>query len=182
MVKNKEIWKDILGYKGLYKVSNLGRVKSIYYEKTHRILSACPNNGYLYVGLWSIGKCKKHSIHRLVAEAFLPNPENKPCVNHLNAKRDDNTLANLEWCTHSENNRYAYHSSGRINPMMGVTGRNNKRSRPVLQLSKTNNSLISRYVSISEASEKTGVSAGNIVSCCKGILKSAGCFMWKYEN
>lgn len=101
----EEEWRDVVGYEGLYQVSNLGRVKSIIKE---RIMAQHDNgNGYLTVSLSMKGKIKKEYIHRLVAEAFIPNPNDKPEVNHLNLKKNDNNIQNLEWNTKKENMNHA---------------------------------------------------------------------------
>lgn len=100
-----EIWKDIEGYEGLYQVSNLGRVKSLNYNKTRKekILSCGDKNGYLFVVLCKNGKHKQFQVHRLVAQEFVPNPENKPYVDHINTIKNDNRVENIRWCTHKEN-------------------------------------------------------------------------------
>ena len=107
-----EIWKDIKGYEGLYQVSNKGRVKSLGNNKAkkEKILSLKPSNdGYIRVCLCKNGKEKPFYVHRLVAEAFLPNPDNLPVVNHKIddfEHRSDNRVENLEWCTVEYNNNY----------------------------------------------------------------------------
>ena len=113
---NKEIWKDIKGYEGLYQVSNFGRVKSLTkYHKTkkgyfskERILKLIRNErGYLLVGLCKNWKKQKVFVHRLVAETFIPNPNNLPQVNHINEfEKDNNSIDNLEWCTCKYNCNY----------------------------------------------------------------------------
>ena len=97
-----EEWKDVVGYEGLYKVSNYGRVKSL--GRYKKIISGKLNIwGYSQVGLTKYGTKKMFSIHRLVAQAFIPNPENKPCVDHIDTDRRNNSVNNLQWCTYSEN-------------------------------------------------------------------------------
>lgn len=118
----KEIWKPVKGYEGFYEVSNLGRVKSLerYVKSGNRtikvyekILSICKMQGkrgipYYVVELSKNGKPKTARLHRLVAEAFIPNPLNKPCVNHIDYDTSNNEVSNLEWCTHKENNDHSY--------------------------------------------------------------------------
>ena len=99
-----KIWKDIKGYEGLYMVSNGGDVKSV----KNGILkpSVYKGTGYYYVGLYKDGKRKGYTIHRLVADAFIPNPNNLPCVNHKDESKINNNVENLEWCTHRYNSNY----------------------------------------------------------------------------
>ena len=106
----KEIWKDVIGYEGLYQVSNLGRVKSLdrfcidgrkrYGQIMKQVIT---NGGYFAVGLRKGKGQKRYLVHRLVAEAFIPNTDNKPCVDHINTIRTDNRVCNLRWCTYKEN-------------------------------------------------------------------------------
>ena len=101
-----EIWKDIKDYEGLYQISNKGRV---YSYRTNKFLSICyTSKGYQIVGFKINGKQVMKQIHRLVAESFIENPENKPCVNHKDGNKENNCVDNLEWCTYSENNKHAY--------------------------------------------------------------------------
>ena len=98
-----EIWKDVVGYEGLYQVSNMGRVKSLNYGR-ERILKASDNgSGYLYVALCKKGKYKNFLVHRLVAMVFISNPENKPCIDHIDTNKRNNKVENLRWVTHEEN-------------------------------------------------------------------------------
>lgn len=120
----KEIWKDIKGYEGLYQVSNLGRVKSL--DRTYKssltntetitrrgkVLKPLFNRGYYYVALSSGNKVIRKSIHRLVAETFIPNNLNKPQVNHKDGNKKNNNVKNLEWATQSENQLHRFSCLG----------------------------------------------------------------------
>ena len=107
-----EIWKEVVGYEGLYQVSNLGRVKALpkdawngkgHFKTKERILKVFLQKDYERVHLHKDGKCSNKRVHRLVAEAFIDNPENKPYVDHINTIRNDNRVDNLRWVTHKEN-------------------------------------------------------------------------------
>lgn len=108
-----ETWKDVVGYKGLYQVSNLGNVKSLSrvtnhgHKRQERILSLVNSSGYKYIDLCECGIRKKEAVHRLVATAFIQNPNNKPEVNHKDLNRGNNFVGNLEWVTRSENSLHA---------------------------------------------------------------------------
>lgn len=106
-----EIWRDVVGYEGLYQVSNIGRVKSLPRNgtiKEERILKPrITKNGYLYVHLRNGSISKYVKVHKMVAVAFIPNPENKPQINHINGIKTDNRVDNLEWNTASENMLHA---------------------------------------------------------------------------
>lgn len=112
-MSEKEIWKDIEDYKGLYQVSNLGRVRSLErvdsngHSVKEKVLASFPNrNGYLKVNLYRDRNIKQVSVHRLVAAAFLDNPDNLPEVNHIDEDKGNNLVENLEWCTASYNTNY----------------------------------------------------------------------------
>lgn len=124
MTTKKEIWKDIKGYENIYQVSNFGRVKTLrrlicsptgnYYSK-EKIMTTIPNDGigYVRIHLYKNSRGTPKRIHRLVAEAFIPNPENKKDVNHKNGIKCDNRVENLEWATRSENELHAIRFLGK---------------------------------------------------------------------
>ena len=195
-----EEWREIEGFKGLYQVSNLGRVKSLerkvwnsrgkgyYMIVPERIMKPIKTkNGYLQVDLCKDGKIKRHLIHRLVAEAFLENTNNLPEVNHISEDKEDNRVSNLEWCSSKYNCNYGTRIRRRAeantgNPKLSKANTNNpKLSKPVIGINKISG-LIVEYPSTQEASRQTGTHQGSIVACCKGRYKSAGGFYWMYAE
>lgn len=175
---NDEIWANIPGYEGYYMVSNLGRVKSLarktnnQYCKTDRILVPGwirKKNSYKFVCLTKNGTCKKALVHRLVAEAFIPNPDNLPQVNHKDCNPENNRADNLEWCSSKYNVNYG--------------DRNKKCSKslsvPVKQYT-LKGEFVASYPSATIASKKTGVWLQNICKCRAGNLPSAGGYKWTY--
>lgn len=163
----KEIWKDISGYEG-YQVSDLGRVKSLNYRRTgkERVLVGCKDkDGYLRVDLCKDGREKKCKVHRLVAKAFIPNPEGLPQVNHKDECKTNNVLSNLEWCDAKYNVNYGTR-----------TGRT---SKTVYQYT-LDGLLVKSYPSANEAKRRTGYNQGLISACCNGKLKHAYGFIWSY--
>jgi hypothetical protein len=189
-MQEKEIWKDIPGYEGLYQISNLGRVKSLDRIVTSKIgvkksvkgkiMKNCINgNQYSYVNLSLNKKFKSKKIHRLIAIVFIPNPENKPCVNHKDGNKLNNSIDNLEWVTMGENQKHAYDTGLKIGALKGKTGYKNHLSKTVMQMDLTGN-LISEFGSVNEATRMTGVN--NISACCKNKRPSAGGYKWKYKN
>lgn len=173
----KEIWKDVKGYEGLYQVSNLGRVKSLIRNKVLSPLNR--QHGYQAVQLHGKGGnargFKSFSIHRIVAEAFVPNPENKPEVNHINEDKADNRAENLEWTTRVENCNH-----GTRNRRCGDANTNNpKTSSPVKQYT-LDGEYIATYPSIHEAMRNTGIAIGCIWSACEGKTKQAHGYKWRY--
>ena len=171
----QEEWKPIPGYEGLYEVSNYGRVKSYQLDSNGKILSPgkC-GSGYLFVILCKDGKAKKHcTVHRLVAEAFIPNPNNLPLVNHQDECKKNNYFENLEWCSSAYNNSYGTRTRRMAE----------KNSKPVVQLEKKGN-FIAEFESLREASRRTGIASTNISRCCnhKPGHYSAGGFVWIYKD
>lgn len=174
-----EIWKDIHNFEGLYQVSSLGRIKSLPKARyqTRVINGGYNGGGYPIINLNKDKIRHPFIIHRLVASAFLLNPENKQTVNHKNGVKRDNRVENLEWATYAENNIHAIDIGLRITPR----GKTNRLSIPVIQ-KDFNGVVIKIHFSICEAELATGVPTGNISAAAKGKLKTAGGFKWQYSK
>lgn len=173
-----EVWKDVVGYENLYKVSNFGNVISFKRKKPHLLRPAKSIFGYLYVNLIDNNKYRKMiTIHRLVAKAFIENPKNLPCINHKDECKTNNKASNLEWCDQLYNVNYGTANERRSKIL---TNRNDL-SKSVLCFDK-NGKFISEYPSTIEAKRKTGIDEGNICRVCRGERKSAGGYVWKYKN
>ena len=165
-----EQWKEIAGYEGLYEVSDLGRVKSLWYGK-EKILKPHKNtDGYLRVNLCKDGKAKHSKVHRLVAEAFIPNTQGLETVNHKDEVKTNNVASNLEWMSQKDNNNY-----GTRNKRIGEAF-----SKQVQMFDKYTGELLATFPSICEAWRVTGIYQSHISECCNGKQKSAGGYVWKY--
>lgn len=176
----QEIWKDIKGYKGLYQVSNFGKIKRI--NPKMKILKETDNgNGYKIVGLCKNNKRKNYYVHRLVAEAFIPNLNNFKEINHIDNNKSNNIVNNLEWCTRNYNVKYSYDRGYHIPPknMLGRKGKNHPISKPVKQYD-LNGNFIKEYESANLASQATKVCYMSIKKCRCGRQKTAGGFIWTY--
>lgn len=159
-MNQNEIWKAVVGYEGIYEVSSLGRVRSLdrvvkhpkggYANLKSKVISQkVRNNGYLEVCLHSLGITKSLLVHRIVANSFIINIDNKPQINHINAIKDDNRIDNLEWVTDFENQ--VHKTNNKLNPF----GENHKKSKlkefEVLSIreSNENNNLIAKKFNVS---------------------------------
>ncbi|MCI8618344.1 MAG: hypothetical protein HFJ60_08980 [Clostridia bacterium] len=182
----EEIWKDIEGYERGYQVSNLGRVRSFKYKNEKILKFNYDKQGYLLVHLCLNGvrRCKK--VHRLVAQAFIENKNNKTYVNHKDGNKQNNNSNNLEWVTPSENNIHAFRTRLSCPPkaMQGRFGKNNPNSKIVLQIDKNVGTVINTFYGTLEAERQTGIKATNIGNVCNNrrYCKTAGGYIWKYKE
>lgn len=159
-----EIWKDVVGYEDYYMVSNTGKVFS---KRKNKILKqALKRNGYLSVDLVSVNK-RTVSVHRIVAEAFIPNMFNYPVVNHKDENKFNNNANNLEWCTQKYNANY---------------GNNHLvKNSKVIQMD-LNGNYIKLWESMKMAEEELNIRYQTISAVCRGKKKSAGGYKWKYAK
>ena len=186
---NKEIWKDVVGYEGLYQVSNFGRVKSLskfvnnnpksksigYYTK-EKLLKYFDNaKGYKLVKLYKNDENYTKKVHRLVAQTFIPNPNNLPQVNHIDGNKENNYVNNLEWCTNKENAIHAVKNNLRKK----LIGKDNKLSKKVNQYDLCGN-FIKQWDSVTEAQNTLKIR--NISTVCYGKRNNAGGYIWKYQK
>lgn len=165
-----EEWKPIIGYEGLYEVSNLGNVKSLCAGRWHKEMMRKPvkdKDGYLTVVLKKYGKYKCFKVHRLVAQAFIPNPNELPQVNHIDEDKTNNTNGNLEWCTSQYNNAY--------------NDRPKRFHKPVIQLS-TDGTEIARFESVNAAAKAIGKNPASISGVLSGRRMTTGGFKWQFQS
>ena len=176
-----EIWKDVVGYEGLYQVSNLGRVKSLprriivgwadYVSKEKILSQANHRQGYKFVCFHRNGKQKTYKVHRLVAEAFISNPNNYKCINHKNENPSNNNVDNLEWCNHSYNNNYGTRNERVRNATCKIVEQYTKDGQYIRDWNGTR-----------EIQRVLGIRCSNISGACLGKRKTAGGFVWKYKE
>lgn len=183
----EEEWRDVVGYEGLYQVSNLGRVKSldriIHQKANHyykvgfdrlakgKVLRQGLSNGYPILDLCKNGKVKSYNVHKLVATAFIPNTNEYPVVNHKDECKSNNRVENLEWCTQRYNNEYS-------NTQETAAA---SRKIAIWQFDKNFN-LIKEYNSATDAAKELGLCHINISECCRGEAKSYKGFIWKLKG
>ena len=200
-----EEFRDIIGYEGKYQVSNLGRIKSLNYNRTgkEQILKLGKNKGgYLQIHFFKDGKLQNYSVHRLVASAFIPNPNNYKEVNHKDENKTNNCTENLEWISHIDNMNYGTRNEragkaqkgkilseetqrkisenhadfkGENHPMYGKRGSDSPNSRAVhcIELNKT-------WSCIKECAEELELYASSITAVCKNKRKTTGGYHFKY--
>jgi len=167
-----EVWMDVPGYEGLYRVSNMGRVLGL--RKNTMLKPQSRRHGYLCVWLYKDGKTEQMSVHRLVASVFCPKPYGHDEVNHINEDKTDNRAENLEWCTHFENS-----IAGTRSKRISKANTNGKRSKRIVQLSMSGD-FIAEFPSLAEAQRQLGYAAGNILRCIQGKYAHAYGYMWQY--
>lgn len=216
----EEIWKDIKGYEGLYQVSNIGRIKSLgrtvikislkgniftksYPEKLLKFSK--DTKGYLRTSLALNGINRTIKVHRVVAQAFIPNPNNLEQVNHKDGDKKNNNVYNLEWCNNQKNQnhswttglrkkgkqhwsygkqpeglkKYLEEHKGVNHPSYGLKGIKNKNSKKIIQYDSKNN-FIKKWDSMADVHRLLGLNTGTICQCCKGKRKTAGGYIWEY--
>lgn len=171
--KEIEIWKDIVGFEGLYQVSNFGRVRN----KNYQIKSNHKNMyGYVMVGLYKDGKTKVCFVHRLVANAFIPKPDNLYEVNHKDENKNNNRVENLEWCDRSYNINYGHRNEKTREKLLNHP----TSSKVVLQYS-LKGELINTFLSVEEAKRQLGF-GNHIKDCCRDERPTAYGYIWKYAD
>ena len=191
----EELWRDIEGYTGLYQVSSLGNVKSLKREfrsgKDYKIEKNYPEHflkirtyktGYKYVGLSKDGDVKKFKVHRLVAKAFIVNPDNLPCVDHINGERGDNRVSNLRWSTASDNMRNPHTNEAIRKSKLGNLNPMKKKQRPVLQIDPRTGTVLCEFAGCKDASIQLGLDSGVLSRCCRSNSRRYKGFIYKYKD
>lgn len=215
----EEIWKDIKGYEGLYQVSNLGKIKSLgriierigpkgsrfYRTYPEKLLKYCKDTrGYYRANLALNGVNTTIKVHRVVAQAFIPNPEGKPQINHKDGNKQNNSIYNLEWCDNQENQDHSWRiglrkkgkehwsygqqpeqlkkvtGKGIANPNYGNRGIKNPLSRKVIQYD-LNGNIIKEWNCIKDVEREIKIKSCNISNCCRGNRRTTGGYIWKYK-
>jgi hypothetical protein len=168
-----EEWKPIKGYEDRYEASSCGRIRSYNKKRqTYLILKSYNHKGYLRVDL----RGKLPRVHRIVAEAFIPNPLNKPEVNHINGIKSDNRVVNLEWCTRQENQNHAYDTGLIVKPR----GTQHIQTKPLIVMDKQGNYITTLYGTAQI--KQFGLDQGSIMGCLAGKRKQHKGYTFKYLN
>lgn len=181
-----EIWKEVVGFEDYYEVSNHGRIRSLdrvtnngtQIRKGRIIKQKKYKSGYMYAHLSKDGKEKWYTVHRIVAMAFIPNPNNYDEINHKNEIKSDNSVENLEWCTKRYNTNY-----GTGNRRRSLSHLNHPNQSIQVSQYNPDGSFIKRFPSLKEAERETGVDSTQISKCCRGMkmFNTAGGYKWSFN-
>ena len=179
--KEGEIFKDIKDFEGIYLISNFGRVFNV--ENNRFKVDCYTKRKYVYYKLYKNRKGHHKQQHRLIAEAFISNPLNKPWINHINGIHYDNRMENLECCTPSENELHSYRVLGKKanEPWKGKIGKYHIQSKPVWQYD-LNNKFIREWDCKMDVERELKIDSGNISLVCNGKRERAGGFKWKHPT
>ena len=181
----EEIWKDIPGYEGLYQASSLGNIRSLNWRGSNTVKNMYlkkSNTGYLTVQLGWKGKPKTFTVHRLVALTFLGNPCGFGEINHKDENKENNSVGNLEWCSHKYNTDYFYDRHPEHGKNKKETDKYGKRlSLRILQCDAYGN-VIREWPNSRTIFVQTGMSDWSISQCCRGRQKTAYGYKWRYAN
>lgn len=188
----EEIWFDIPGYEEFYQISNTLKIKSLQrslvdkhgrvYPVSEKLMNiVIGTSRYPHVILSKGRRRKQESVHRLVAQVFIPNPENKPCINHKNGIKTDYRIENLEWCTHSENTVHAFKTGLMVGQKghPGLMGKDHPSARPVKQLTR-NGLLVKEFGSIGDAARELGIDPSGITAVCRGRHSYIKGYIFRY--
>lgn len=186
-MESEEIWRPVVGYEGFYEVSDCGNVRSVdrwvkgksgsqHLIKSKTLKQTRLKNGYLQVGLCKNEKQSMIYVHRLVAQAFIPNPDNLPVCNHKDENPLNNKSINLEWCTQKYNINYGTRTKRSAKTMSEKNKNNPKLSKEVYQYT-LDGQLVKKWESISEC----GRNGYHPSACCRGLYNHHKGFIWKYE-
>lgn len=180
-----EEWLPIENYEDLYQVSNWGRVKSLNYRHTNQeqiLKQINDKDGYQQIRLYKDGKGKTFKVHRLVAMAFIQNPNNYTEINHKDECKTNNRIDNLEWCNRKYNVNFGTRNercSGENHPMFGNFGKKHPSAKQIIQLT-LNGEVVRKWDSAMDVKRELGYNQGNISSCCRGEHKSAYNYKWQF--
>ena len=181
-----EVWKDVVGYEGLYEVSDIGNVRSVNWGKrgySKNLYLKPHNKGYLQVELFKNGNRKMFMVHRLVAQAFLENNDNLPLVNHKDENKENNRADNLEWCNNSYNVCYSLNKHGiATGKRPKVTRHNSKRTELKVVQITMDGKTVREWENSRAVFLNTGMSDWSISECCRGKRKTAYGYIWRYAN